>query len=100
MALCDRLVEFVDFEMSETDAEEFRAHIHSCVSCQERLPGEVMLRERLAGLGATIEPDPAWQAQVFSRIRRLEVHQRRLLWVSGIAAVVLAVIAWLIGGGL
>jgi putative zinc finger protein len=53
--ICEDRISFVDGELDEVDAEQFRLHLRGCEGCGAELPGDLQLGDRLSGLGPRAE---------------------------------------------
>lgn len=47
---CDDLTRFIDGEMTEGEAVEFRAHLKSCATCQGEMPDQIAIDSRMRQL--------------------------------------------------
>ena len=70
MTICSNLVPFVDGELPDADAAEFRAHLRVCLACQADLVDQNQISAHLSTLGE--RSDLEWLLEdVSSRLARL-----------------------------
>jgi anti-sigma factor RsiW len=56
---CEQVIAFIDEELSDTEAESFRAHLATCEDCQRNMAEAVELTDRISKLApAVVQSDP------------------------------------------
>ena len=97
--LNEKLDDYMDGTLAETEVAVFQSHAASCESCQQTVKTAQRLRRLLKACPVPI-PDAVYFDQALAKATRVSTNHQRNRWVmTGFGGAIAAgLIAWIIGG--